>query len=179
MKTLLLLFLGCCMATVTYADQLSDQLKALKSAQDQNDEANWDAARAQAERERQEEEKKQAQIRAAERAREERVKEAAAQEKAKNDERLKDKARIQAQEDEEHALEMEQKRAKVEETKAISAAKAARAKDYVDADLSKQKAETDVIQSNADANRNISEGAKELQTGIGKGAEAAGKSWFK
>jgi hypothetical protein len=35
------------------------------------------------------------------------------------------------------------------------------------------------IQSNADANRNISKGAKELQSGIAKGIEAQGKSWFK
>jgi hypothetical protein len=73
---------------------------------------------------------------------------------------------------------MEQTRAKVEETKAMSAARAARAKEYVDADLAKQKAEADVIQSNADATRNVSEGMKELQTGIGKGAEAEGERWY-
>ena len=81
---------------------------------------------------------------------------------------------------------MELKRAKVAESKAMSAARSERANEYVDADLANNKAETDVVQSEADARRNVSEGAKELQTGIGKGVEAAGRgaeaqgnSWFK
>ena len=103
----------------------------------------------------------------------------AAHEKAVNDERLKDKARLQSQEDEDRAIELELKRAKLQEIKALSLAKATRANDLLDAELAEKRANTDVIQSSADATRNISVGAKELQTGIGKGAEAEGKRWFK
>ena len=103
----------------------------------------------------------------------------AAHEKAVNDERLKDKARLQSQEDEDRSIELELKRAKLQEIKALSLAKATRANDLLDAELAEKRANTDVIQSGADATRNISVGAKELQTGIGKGAEAEGKRWFK
>lgn len=104
---------------------------------------------------------------------------AAAHEKAVNDERLKDKARLQAQEDEERAIELELRRAKLQEVKALSLAKATRANDLLDAELAEKRANIDVIQSGADATRNVSEGVKELQSGIGKGAEAEGKRWFK
>jgi len=180
MKTLCLLLVvcaSCASVSVAHCQQLSDQLNSLRAAQSEYEDRQREEARLQAERERQAEEHRLAQIRAAQREQEQRHQEAAAQAKAENDERLREKARLQRQQDEEHALEMEQTRAKGEETKAMSAARAARAKEYVDADLAKQKAETDVIQSNADATRNVSEGMKELQTGIGKGAEAEGERW--
>ena len=182
----LLLLAGIFIATPAFADDLTNQLERLKSAQDDYDAGQREAAEAQAERERQAEAKRQSEIRAAQRVQEERRKEAAERAKAQDDERLKDKARVQGMEDEEHALDMELKRAKVAETKAMSAARAQRANEFVDADLARQKAQTDVVQSEADSNRNVSEGAKELATGVGKGVEAAGRgaeaegnSWFK
>jgi len=181
MKTLCLFLVvcaSCASARVAHCQQLSDQLNSLRAAQSEYEDRQRAEARLQAQHERQAEERRLAQIRAAQHAQEQRHQEAVAQAKAQNDERLRDKARLQRQQDEEHALEMEQTRVKVEETKAMSAARAARAKEYVDADLAKQKAETDVIQSNADATRNVSEGMKELQTGIGKGAEAEGSRLF-
>jgi hypothetical protein len=166
----LTLLLG--LGSLAQADQLADQIDTFKSAQDQNDAY-----------ERQEDARWHAEIQAAQRREEERRRAAAAQQaaeaRAKDDERLRDKARSQAQEDEDRQLEMEFKRAKLEEVKAMSAAKAARAGDFVEAELAKEEAQTNVIQSGADATRSIAEGAKELQTGIGRGAEAEGKSWFK
>jgi hypothetical protein len=112
-----------------------------------------------------------------------RIKEAAAQEaaykKSLENERLSDKVRVQTQEDEDRAIELELKMAQLQEIKALSLAKAQRANELLDAELAEKKANTDVIQSGADATRNVSEGTKELQAGIGRGVEAEGKSWFK
>jgi hypothetical protein len=78
----------------------------------------------------------------------------------------KDKARNQAFEDEQRMLDLEERKASV----AASRAQAKRANDYIDADLRKKGAQTDVIQSEADANRNISKGAGDMLSGVGKGA---------
>lgn len=86
-----------------------------------------------------------------------------------------DKKREQSFEDEVRRMELEEKKIALEEKKA----KAARANDYIDADLNRKKAETDVVKSAADATRNVSEGQKEMMTGVGKGAESEGKRWFK
>ena len=186
MKTLILALIVASIALPSHAQEMREQLDRLKAAQDEYDEAQMQKARDEAERERQLEENRQAERRAAQRLAEERRREAAARAEAERQEKLKDKARLQAMEDEEHALDMDYKRAKVGETKAMSAARSQRANDYVDAELAKKKAETDVVQSEADAKRNVSEGMKELQTGAGKGLEAAGRgveaegnSWFK
>lgn len=186
MRLILLLLITMSLSTPAFADDLTNQLERLKAAQDEYDAVEREEAAAQADRERQAEERRQAEIRAAQRAQEERRKAAAAKAQAEYEERLRDKARLQAMEDEEHKLDMELKRAKVDEMKALSAARAQRANDYVDADLAKQKAETDVVQSQADARRNVSEGIKEFHTGagkgleaVGRGVEAEGKSWFK
>jgi len=104
--------------------------------------------------------------------------EEAAKQKAIDDERLADKARLQAEEDEDRAIEIAKKKAELLQLQAISEAKAKRANELLDAELAHAKADTDVVQSGADAIRNISEGTKELQTGIGKGVEANGKTWI-
>ncbi len=186
MRTILLLLIAMSLSMPVFADDLTNQLERLKAAQDDHEAAQIEAAAAQAERERQAEERRQAEIRAAQRTQEERRRAAAATALAENDVRLRDKARLQAMEDEEHGLDIELKRAKVAEAKALSAARAQRANEFVDADVAKQKAEADVVQSQADATRNVSEGVKEFQTGAGKGLEAAGRgveaegsSWFK
>ena len=67
---------------------------------------------------------------------------------------------------EEKQLELQVKKAKVK-----------RADDYIDQELNREKAKTDVIQSDADANRNVSTGAKNMMTGIGKGEENKNKGW--
>jgi hypothetical protein len=47
-------------------------------------------------------------------------------------------------------------------------AKVARANDYIDQDLNRSRAETDVIQSQADATRNISSGEKSFLNQAGQ-----------
>jgi hypothetical protein len=183
------------------ADQLTDQINAFELIQQQNidnqnarEQAAYEANLAEqrrlekialeqraADRELQEKaiRAKDAANKAAALRAQEAAKKVAANEKAKHDERLSDKARLQAQEDEDRAIELELKRAKLQEIKALSLAKATRANDLLDAELAEKRANIDVIQSGADATRNVSEGTKELQAGIGKGAEAEGKRWFK
>lgn len=56
---------------------------------------------------------------------------------------------------------IEKEKAKLAEIKA----KAERANDYIDQDLKAKAAETDLVQSVADSNRNISEGAKVMMSG--------------
>jgi hypothetical protein len=87
--------------------------------------------------------------------------------KLKDEERLKDKNRNQSFEDEVRQLAIEERRIELAEKKA----KAARVNEFLDQDLNRQKAHTDVVQSEADATRNISEGAKDMMKGVGKGAE--------
>ncbi|MFA6095063.1 MAG: DUF5384 family protein [Candidatus Paceibacterota bacterium] len=192
-----LIFISC----VANADPLADQIAAFEEVQQDNiakqnarAEAEYNAEVAEQRRlekialeqqaaERKLEEKALQAKAAAIKAEASRAREVAAQEaahkQAVNDERLRDKTRLQAQEDEERAIELEFKRAELQQVKAISLAKATRANELLDAELAEKKANIDVIQSGADATRNVSEGAKELQVGIGKGIEAEGKSWFK
>ncbi len=192
----LLIFFSC---TVN-ADQLSDQLKAFDTVEQQNisaqnakDQAEYKAQQAEQKRKenlaieqsnanrRLQEKAIQANVEA-NKAADARAKDAAnkraAQENAENAERLKDKTRIQAAEDEEHELEIAAKKAELLQLQAISGAKAKRANELLDAELAHEKATTDVVQSTADATRNISEGNKELQIGMGKGFEGQGKTWI-
>lgn len=57
-------------------------------------------------------------------------------------------------------------------------ARVARSKDFIDQDLKRKQAETDVIQSQADATRNVSEGDKNLATSTGTALENKSKGWF-
>lgn len=87
--------------------------------------------------------------------------------KRKDEERLKDKSRNQSFEDELRQIAIEERRIEIAEKKA----KAARVNEFLDQDLNRQKAQTDVVQSEADSTRNLSEGAKDMMKGVGKGAE--------
>lgn len=66
-------------------------------------------------------------------------------------------------EDEDRALALEERRIKLDAMKA----RAARTNDFVDAELKDSAARSDVIQSQADATRNISSGAKSLMESTG------------
>ena len=57
---------------------------------------------------------------------------------------------------------------------ATKRARADRSNDYIDRELSREDAKTNVVNSNADANRNLSEGGRDMLKGIGKGAERHG-----
>jgi hypothetical protein len=69
-----------------------------------------------------------------------------------------DKLRDQAYGDQLRSIQIQEEQTQLDMDKA----KAARANQYIDQDLNRQRAETDVVQSNADSNRNVSSGIKNL-----------------
>ncbi|MDD5323618.1 MAG: DUF5384 family protein [Methylococcales bacterium] len=101
--------------------------------------------------------------------------------RAENEERLKDKARAQAQEDEERTYQIRASELKLQEAqaeadqrtadadlkKAITAAKLKRVNEEVDIQHKRESSNIDVIQSEADATRNVSSGAGEMLSGLG------------
>jgi hypothetical protein len=83
---------------------------------------------------------------------------AAAQRQAQEQEHKRLRTREESFEDELRAMELEERRLELQAKRA----KAARANDYIDAELRESAARTDVIQSDADATRNVTSGAKAL-----------------
>lgn len=77
-------------------------------------------------------------------------------------------------EDEERALALEERRLKLQAMRA----RAARANDYIDAELRESAARTDVIQSEADSARNLTSGTKSLLEDSGKAEINRSKSLF-
>lgn len=121
-------------------------------------------------------EQKMAKIAAAQRAKQAAAQAAARQ--AKENERLADKARDQGYEDELRALALEEKRMELAHKKAMLEAQSRAADKYIEQDLNAHKAATDVIQSHADANRNVSEGIRDnLQKNGDAQIKQAGKLW--
>lgn len=88
---------------------------------------------------------------------------AAAQRQSQEQEATRVRTREEGFEDELRALEIEERRLELQAKRA----KAARANDYIDAELRDSAARTDVIQSNADATRNVTSGAKTLMEDAG------------
>lgn len=175
MKRIILVAALSLVSMSAYAQQaqpsLTDQLGAMRQAQDENDEA---ARQAQAARE------------TAQRAYERRVdqlqqqRQAAilAQQQQKAAGAEADKKRDQAYEDQLRALDVEQKQLAVEAEKA----RVARSNEYIDQELKAKAADTDVVKSEADSNRNLSEGTKTLleKTGDAEVKSQSGwSSWFK
>ena len=127
---------------------------------------------------------------AAQRAHEQKLAQIAAQQKAKaaaaaakvrqakENERLADKARDQGYEDELRALAIEEKRMELAHKKAMLEAQSKAADKYVEQDLNVRKAATDVIQSQADANRNITKGIQNNLESQGKAEEKRAGNWF-
>lgn len=186
MKKLLSMLLMSCLAGSGFTQSLQDQISAVNQVQNERKAAERAAAEreAAAERARQvEAERRQASREAHERqlAADRRVqaeKEVARQaeiEKAKLAEEKADKSRDQSYEDELRQLEIEERKIALSEKRA----KAERANDYIDHELKQQAAQTDVIQSNADATRNVSQGAKDLLTSEGKAREEEASKIFR
>ena len=78
--------------------------------------------------------------------------------KDSEDQQAADKLRDQNYEDQLRALEIEQKKLDLQSEQA----KVARSNEYIDQDLKSEAAKTDFVQSQADANRNVSSGIKTL-----------------
>jgi len=166
------------------AQSMQDQLKALESAESE--------IKAKQDDRRQEYMRQQEAQAAEERAR--RVEEQVRQQKQRDEEEKRrriasEKAEAIAKEHREQvAKERQKKEAYDDEFKKmaieerqlelqVKKAKVKRADDYIDQELNREKARTDVIQSEADATRNVSTGAKNMMTGIGKGEENKSKGW--
>lgn len=108
---------------------------------------------------------------AAQKAEQQRV---AARQQAQAVEEKRLRTREESYEDELRALELEERRLALQAKKA----KVARANDYIDAELRDSAARTDVIQSEADATRNVSSGAKSLMEDAGKAEVNRSNSLF-
>jgi uncharacterized protein DUF5384 len=74
-----------------------------------------------------------------------------------------DKQRDQAYQDKLRQLEIQQKTLEVKRAEV----RASRENDFIEHDLRREDAQTDVVQSGADATRNVSEGAKSFMQGLG------------
>lgn len=94
------------------------------------------------------------------------------QEQAVEEKRVR--TREESYEDELRALELEERRLELQAKRA----KAARANDYIDAELRDSAARTDVIQSEADAARNVTSGTKSLLEDAGKAEVNRSNSLF-
>jgi Family of unknown function (DUF5384) len=130
---------------------LTDQLGAMRQAQDESDEA---ARQAQTAYDRQ----ARAQRAVAQAQAEKKAAAALDLQHEKQAEADADKKRDQAYQDQLRALDVQQKSLAVEAEKA----RVARSNEYIDQELKEKAAQTDVIKSNADSNRDLSEGTKSL-----------------
>lgn len=86
------------------------------------------------------------------------------QRKAQELEHKRVQTREESFEDEQRALDLEERRLALQAKRA----RAARTNDYIDAELRDSAARTDVIQSDADSARNVTSGAKSLLEDTGK-----------
>ncbi|TKW60852.1 MAG: hypothetical protein DI628_08160 [Blastochloris viridis] len=89
-------------------------------------------------------------------------------------EKSADKQRAQGYEDKLRALELEEMSLNLEAKRA----RAKRADDFVEQELKAQAAQTDVLQSEADATRHISSGIGENLKSKGRAEESKAKAWW-
>ena len=103
---------------------------------------------------------------------------AAANKKARQDkldaEATADKKRDQSYEDELRSLEIQKQKLAL----AKEEARVKRENEFIDQELKHKAAQTDVVQSEADANRNMTEGGRDLMKSVGKAEENKSDSWF-
>ncbi|EKQ7520752.1 DUF5384 family protein, partial [Escherichia coli] len=85
-----------------------------------------------------------------------------------------DKKRDQSYEDELRSLEIQKQKL----TLAKEEARVKRENEFIDQELKHKAAQTDVVQSEADANRNMTEGGRDLMKSVGKAEENKSDSWF-
>jgi hypothetical protein len=161
------------------ADSLQNQISAVAQAQQQgvNEEnRERDAQQAILDREAQQESQKRAYAAA---LAERKAKAIAAERKMRREkiemEAANDKKRDELYEDELRNLEIQKQKLAV----AKEDARVKRENEYIDQELKNQAAHTDLIQSNADSNRNLSEGGKDLMKSVGQAEEKKESSWFK
>ncbi|WP_346763485.1 DUF5384 family protein [Escherichia sp. E4208] len=87
---------------------------------------------------------------------------------------LRIKKRDQSYEDELRSLEIQKQKLAL----AKEEARVKRENEFIDQELKHKAAQTDVVQSEADANRNVTEGGRDLMKSVGKAEENKSDSWF-
>lgn len=179
MKIIILSIILFSASASSLADSLQNQISAVAQAQQQgvNEEnRERDAQQAILDREAQQESQRRAYAAA---LAEQRAKAIAAERKMRREkienEAANDKKRDELYEDELRNLEIQKQKLAV----AREDARVKRENEYIDQELKNQAANTDLIQSKADSNRNISEGGKDLMKSEGKAEEKKESSWFK
>ena len=151
MKRIVLTSLLSVLAMPALASQF-DQLRQIEVQHEQAQAAERAAQLRQAEAARARQEAKEAAYRRNKLAAQERARlSALEQRKAEEAEEKRQRGRAERFEDEDRELELEERRLRLQALKA----KAARANDYIDAELRESAAKTDVIQSEADSARNV------------------------
>ncbi|EBP4364043.1 hypothetical protein UJ48_04160 [Salmonella enterica] len=157
---------------------VQDQLAAVAQAKQQGkNEENRQRDALQAKRDQEAQQERQRQANAAAVAKQ-RAKAAEAERKARQAklaaEAAQDKARDQSYEDELRRLEIQKQKLAL----AREEARVKRENEFIDQELKSKAAQTDVIQSHADANRNLSEGGHDLLQSEGKAREEKASGWF-
>ena len=170
-------FLCAILASLSYpaiASSLQDQLSAVAEAEQQGkneEQRQHDEWVAERNREIQQEKQRRANAQAA-------ANKAAANKKARQDkldaEASADKKRDQSYEDELRSLEIQKQKLAL----AKEEARVKRENEFIDQELKHKAAQTDVVQSEADANRNMTEGGRDLMKSVGKAEENKSDSWF-
>lgn len=178
MKKILLCAILTMLSSTAFASSLQDQLSAVAEAEQQgkNEEKKehdeWVAER---NREIQQEKQRRANAQAAANKKAAAV---AAERKARQDkldaDAATDKKRDQGYEDELRSLEIQKQKLAL----AKEEARVKRENEFIDQELKRSAAHTDVVQSEADANRNMSEGGRDLMKSVGKAEENKSDSWF-
>ena len=172
-------FLCAILASLSYpaiASSLQDQLSAVAEAEQQGkneEQRQHDEWIAERNREIQQEKQRRANAQA---AANKRAATAAANKKARQDklEATADKKRDQSYEDELRSLEIQKQKLAL----AKEEARVKRENEFIDQELKHKAAQTDVVQSEADANRNMTEGGRDLMKSVGKAEENKSDSWF-
>ncbi|MDE9778883.1 DUF5384 family protein [Escherichia marmotae] len=161
-----------------FASSLQDQLSAVAEAEQQGkneEQRQHDEWVAERNREIQQEKQRRANAQA---AANKRAAAAAADKKARQDKRdaefTADKKRDQSYEDELRNLEIQKQKLAL----AKEEARVKRENEFIDQELKHKAAQTDVVQSEADANRNMTEGGRDLMKSVGKAEENKSDSWF-
>ena len=172
-------FLCAILASLSYpaiASSLQDQLSAVAEAEQQGkneEQRQHDEWVAERNREIQQEKQRRANAQA---AANKRAATAAANKKARQD-----KLDAEASADKKRDQSYELRSLEIQKQKLALAKEEARVKrenEFIDQELKHKAAQTDVVQSEADANRNMTEGGRDLMKSVGKAEENKSDSWF-
>lgn len=160
------------------ASTLQDQLAAVAAAENAGkaeEQSREDARQARFDAQARQERARQAKI-AADRAERQRQRDATvAADKARAvADYQADKKRDQSYEDQLRQLELDQRKLAIKR----EAARVAREDEYIDQELKSRAARTDVVQSEADATRNLSQGGHDLMKSEGEARVKKASSWF-